>query len=71
MTDYFYAKICALGRSVSFFFCHANTKLTPKHWTIIFIENITNSRSQPAIWILPLPGSENELIPAECSTLHP
>ena len=33
----------ALGRNVSLIFCHANAKLPFKHWTIIVIENITNS----------------------------
>ena len=33
----------ALGRNVSLIFCHANAKLAFKHWTIIVIENITNS----------------------------
>ena len=33
----------ALGRNVSLIFCHANAKLALKHWTIIVIENITNS----------------------------
>ena len=43
--DYFYIKIFALGRRVSFsFFFHANAKLAPKHWTTIVIENITTFR---------------------------
>ena len=42
-TYYLYVKILALGCSVSLIFCHANTKLAPKHWTIIVIENIANS----------------------------
>ena len=42
-SDYLYVKIFALGRSVSLIFCHANAKLALKHWTIIVIENITNS----------------------------
>ena len=33
----------ALGRSVSLIFCNANAKLALKHWTIIVIEDITNS----------------------------
>ena len=27
-----------------YFFCHANAKLAPRHWTKIFLENIANSR---------------------------
>ena len=34
----------ALGRSVSLFFCHANAKLAPEHWTIFVIKNIAISR---------------------------
>ena len=41
---FFYVKISALGRSVSLFFCHANAKLAPRHWTKIVLENIANSR---------------------------
>ena len=40
-TDYM-SKFCA-GPSVSFF-CHANAKLAPEHWTIFVIKNIANSR---------------------------
>ena len=43
---FFYVKISALGRSVSLFFCHANAKLAPRHWTKIVLENIANSRFQ-------------------------
>ena len=35
----FLCQIFALGLSASLFFCQANTKLAPKHWTIIVIEN--------------------------------
>ena len=45
-TDYFYVKTFALDHSVSLFFCRANTKLAPKQWIIIVIENIANSRSR-------------------------
>ena len=41
---FFYFKISALGRSVSLFFCHANAKLAPRHWTKIVLKNIANSR---------------------------
>ena len=27
-----------------YFFCHANAKLAPRHWTKIVLENIANSR---------------------------
>ena len=27
-----------------YFFCHANAKLAPRHWTKIVFENIANSR---------------------------
>ena len=33
----------ALGRSVSLIFSNANAKLALKHWTVIVIEDITNS----------------------------
>ena len=35
----FLCQIFALGLSASLFFCQANVKLAPKHWTIIVIEN--------------------------------
>ena len=35
----FLCQIFALGLSASLFFCQANAKLAPKHWTIIVIEN--------------------------------
>ena len=36
-TNYLRVKILALGRSVSLIFCHANAKLSRKHWNIIVI----------------------------------
>ena len=32
-TDFLYVEIFALGRGVYSFFCHANAKLPPKHWS--------------------------------------
>ena len=31
-----------------YFFCHANAKLAPRHWTKIVLENIANSRFRSA-----------------------
>ena len=42
--DYCYVKIFALGHSVSSFCVMGISKLAPKHWTKIVIENIANSR---------------------------
>ena len=38
----------ALGDSISLFLSNVNMKLAPKHKTIIFTENITNSCFQPS-----------------------
>ena len=37
-------KFFQLGCYPGLFFCHANAKLPPKHWTSIVIEYMANSR---------------------------